>query len=75
MVGTMKSMPSPHVLVPLPGDGADAAKVASARRAAWERLSKAELIALALDYQKVIVERSRELEVLERRLADQSKGT
>ena len=74
MVGTMKPMPSPHVVVPGPGGGADAAEVASARRAAWERLSKAELVALALDYRKVIIERSRELEVLERRLAKQSKG-
>ena len=74
IVGTMKPMPSPQVVVRGPDDGADAAEVASARRAAWERLSKAELIVLALEYRKVIIERSRELEVLERRLAKQSKG-
>jgi hypothetical protein len=70
----MKPMPSPLVLVPSSSDGADTPEVASARRAAWEQLSKAELVALAVQYSKVIVERSRELEVLERRLAKQSRG-
>ena len=45
------------------------------RTVAWEHLSKAELVALAVQYSKVIGERLRELEVLERRLAEQqSKG-
>ena len=67
-------MPSPLVLVPVAGDGADVAGAASARRAAWEHLSKAELVALAMQYSKVIAERTAELERLERRLAKQSKG-
>ena len=74
IVGAMKAMPSSLVLVPSSSDGADTPEVAIARRAAWEHLSKAELVALAVQYSKVIAERMRDLEVLERRLAKQSKG-
>ncbi len=67
----MNSMPSPFETVPVPGDVVDLARVASDRRAACERLSKPELVALILQYAKVHAERSQELE---RMVAQQSKG-
>jgi len=67
-------MPGPFVLFPSASDGADTVEAAIARRAAWEQLSKAELVALAVQYSKVITERSRQLARLERRIARQRKG-
>ena len=66
-------MPSPFAAVPVPDDVVDLARVASDRRAV-EKLSKRELVALILHYGKVYAERSQELELLERMVAQQSKG-
>ena len=69
----MNSMPS---LPPLkqPDDVADVVGVASAQRAAWERLSKPELVELAMKYADELTAKLQKLKRLERRVAKRSKG-